>query len=116
MVTRHIVRIVGAGILALLVASSASAQVSAPRVHAAPVRSQITATRMVVMPSTTMKRTTTVNNQSAKASLTLNRAEAQQDAQRMQRPPLGSLAHPTRPQVTTERPQVAKVGVVGGRR
>jgi hypothetical protein len=115
MITRPIVRIVGAGALALLIASSASAQVSAPRVHAAPVRSQMTSKNLIVMPPVAMKKTPPVSNQSAKASLASDRAEAQQEAQRLQRPPLGSLAHPTRPHVTAERPQLSRVDV-GGRR
>jgi len=100
---------------ALLLASSANAQVSVARVHAAPVRSQTTARPITSVP-VTMTRVSPAGNQAAKSSLAADRTDAQMESQRLQRPPLGSLAHPTRPQVMVERPQTSTVGQVGGRR
>ena len=115
MISRRIAGISVVAGFALLAASSAIAQVSVPRVHAAPVRSQTTARPIASVP-VTMKRVPPASNQSAKSSLAADRADAQMESQRLQRPPLGSLAHPTRPHVIAERPQLSKVGVVGGRR
>jgi hypothetical protein len=119
MSARHVAGILSAGTMAviLLNASSANAQVNAPRVHASPVRSQLTPKNLTAMPPVAMKRTPPVNNQAAKSSLAADRADAQREAQRLQRPPLASLASTAaRPHVVAQRPQVSKVGVVGGRR
>jgi len=117
MSTRHVAGILSAGtiVVFLLSAPSASAQVNAPRVHASPVRSQVAPQHLTTMPHVAIKSTAPVNNQAAKSSLATDRADAQQAALRLQRPPLASLTRITaRPQVVA--PQVSKVGVVGGRR
>ena len=110
MIMRHIVRILGgATALGFLLVSSASAQVTAPRVNAAPVRLQVTASHMTTKPSVSMKRTTPVNNQSAQSSLAFDRAAVQREAQQQQRPPLASLAT-ARPHVAAQRPTTVGSG------
>jgi hypothetical protein len=116
MSTRQIMRTLGAGALALLIASSASAQIRVSRVQAAPIRSQMATKSLIVKPSVLMKAMPPVDNQPAKVSLASDRAEAQRDMQTLQRQPLGSLAHPTHPHMSAQRPQTSRVGVIGGRR
>ena len=115
MSTRQIMRTLGAGALALLIASSASAQIRVSRVQAAPIRSQMATKSLIVKPSVLMKAMPPVDNQPAKVSLASDRAEAQRNMQQL-RQPLGSLAHPTHPHVSAQRPQTSRVGVIGGRR
>jgi len=115
MISRRIAASAIAAAFVLVIASSAAAQVKVSRVNVAPVRSQTTARPITTVP-VTIKRVPPAGNQAAKASLAADRADAQMEAQRLQRPPLGSLAHPTRPHVMVERPQTSTVGQVGGRR